>query len=72
MVKTRKAFLRVEKQRHRRYKTTRTAIGQQLRYVRRDLKIVQSLLKENASLEALSPQAIQEAVGRLGDIPAAV
>lgn len=53
-VKARKAFLRVEKQRHRRYKTIRTAIGQQLRYVRRDLKIVQSLLKETASLEALS------------------
>lgn len=53
-VKARKAFLRVEKQRHRRYKTIRTAIGQQLRYVRRDLRIVQSLLKETASLEALS------------------
>ncbi len=53
-VKARKAFLRVEKQRHRRYKTIRTAIGQQMRYVRRDLRIVQSLLKETASLEALS------------------
>lgn len=55
-VKARKAFLRVEKQRHRRYKTIRTAIGQQLRYVRRDLKIIQGLLKETASLKALSPR----------------
>jgi hypothetical protein len=53
-VKARKAFLRVEKQRHRRYKTIRTGIGQQLRYVRRDLKIIGSLLKETASLDALS------------------
>lgn len=53
-VKARKAFLGVEKQRNRRYKTIRKAVGQQLRYVRRDLKVIQNLLKETASLEALS------------------
>ena len=44
----------VEKQRNKRYKTIRTAVGQQLRYVRRDLQSIQGLLKETGSLEALS------------------
>ena len=53
-VKARKAYLRMEKQRNKRYKTIRTAVGQQLRYVRRDLQSIQGLLKETGSLEALS------------------
>ncbi len=50
----RKAYLRVEKRRQKGYKIIRKAIGGQLRYVRRDLGIIENLLNNGGSFSSLT------------------
>jgi IS5 family transposase len=45
--KARKAFVEVIKKKHRKASETRKAIGQQLRYLKRDLKIIKDLVARN-------------------------
>jgi IS5 family transposase len=45
--KARKAFVEAIKKKHRKTSETRKAIGQQLRYLKRDLKIIKDLIARN-------------------------
>lgn len=53
--KARRAYLKVAKQRRPKAKVRRKAIGQQLRYLRRNLKHIDDVLAAGASLSSLKP-----------------